>query len=196
MADGYDSFLSPSGSVDRIDGGVDSRVYRHLRPDERVLWIGGPDPDVRFCPADAVIVPFSAIPVSVLMTMAIKDVVSGGRLIPNLVVAGIVLCFGALMLPGRFFFKRRGRLRTRYAITTKRALIVKGGRSLREVPLHSLPMAIHHSRDGSHLSMAIGDSGRRWMWFDETTASDRPPLFAFYDATDPDALLAALNQAA
>ncbi|MFJ4657324.1 hypothetical protein ACIP5Y_39165 [Nocardia sp. NPDC088792] len=191
MGESYDDFVPVPGSVDRVGGGGESRIFRHLRAGEQVLWLGGPDPGVRFTPADVFVIPFYLVWVAG-WTAFLAWMIASGILIP-LVVGVPSLCVGAYPLVGKFFLKGRLRRRTGYAVTTGRALIAEGTRTLREVPLPSLPMSIRHSRDGRHVSVAIGECGRWWMFADEIAAGKRVPAFAFYDVADPDGLLAALN---
>lgn len=193
MASGYDDRPAPSGAVDRVGGGGESRIFRHLRAGEQVLWLGGPDPDVRLTPADWFILPLHVVWI-VGWTVFLAWMIASGVLIP-LVVGVPALCAGAYPIVGKFVLKGRIRRRTAYAVTGGRALIAEGTRTLREAPLHSLPMSIRYSRDGRHISVAIGECGRWWTLYDEITAGKRAPAFAFYDVANPDGLLAALNKA-
>jgi hypothetical protein len=38
-----------------------AQLQLYLRPGEQLLWSGRPDPNVRFTPADAFLVPFSIL---------------------------------------------------------------------------------------------------------------------------------------
>ncbi|MFE3194134.1 hypothetical protein ACFXHA_34370 [Nocardia sp. NPDC059240] len=185
------SEYSWSGVADRDGEGLDFRIHRHLRGDERLVWLGGPDPDARFIVTDFFEIPFgllfaagSMLPLAVLF--------SGGPVIPFAVIGPLFLCSGLYAAVGRIIRKRWLRQRTRYAVTTERALIAVGTRSLREAPLHILPMSFRHSRDGRHVTVIIGGNGKPAPLDETSMLSKRKDVFAFYDVPNPDALLAAL----
>jgi hypothetical protein len=44
-----------------MDADAQLQLEPHLRPGERLLWCGGPDPLVRLTPADGFLIPFSML---------------------------------------------------------------------------------------------------------------------------------------
>ncbi|GAB2534858.1 hypothetical protein [Nocardia heshunensis] len=192
--DEYDGRYAWSGVADRGGDGVDFRIHRHLRADEQLLWLGGPDPDARFIVTDFFEIPFGLL-FAAGSTAPLAVAFSGGPVIPFGVVGPLFLCAGLYAAGGRIFRKRWLRQRTRYAITTKRALIAVGTRALREAPLHTLPMSFRHSRDGRHVTVIIGGNGKPSPLDETSMLSKRKDVFALYDVPTPDALLAALATA-
>jgi hypothetical protein len=109
---------------------------------------------------------------------------------------------------GRFAYKRYRKGRTSYGITTQRALVVTA-QTFADMPLQHQPVTVRRTRDGRHASVVFGSTpspGRgspfraSGSWYCANTGLD--PLargaglpFAFYDVADPDAMLAALEQA-
>ncbi|MCW2995035.1 MAG: hypothetical protein JWQ18_2530, partial [Conexibacter sp.] len=179
-----------------------ARLAPYLRPGERLLWSGRPDPDVTFTAADVYLIPFSLLWAGFVVVWeltAITEVDGGaGWLFPLWGIPFVLV--GAYMLVGRFFAKRRRKRKTVYGVTDERALVAVGDDSLSDSPIRHVPVSRRRSRDG-HLSVTFGsapsgsskmyaNSGMELMSFRSTN------LVAFYDVADADGLSAALDQAA
>jgi hypothetical protein len=184
-------------------------LQRYLRPGEDLLWAGRPDPRVWFAPADAFLVPFSILWCAFAIFWEC-GVVAGGA--PGFfAVWGIpFVAAGLYMVAGRFAYKRYGKGRTVYGVTGQRALIV-APRGFADLPLHYQPVTVRRTRDGRHASVDFGSTafpgrtsafrsrrGPTWYYANtglEPWARGTGLQFAFYDVADPDAMLAALDQA-
>jgi len=82
-----------------------------LRPGERLLWIGRPDPKVRFTQADLYLIPLSILWCVLAIGWEVGASRESGGPVPNIwgipfVAAGLYLVFG------RFFSKRYQKRRT------------------------------------------------------------------------------------
>lgn len=183
-------------------GGYDdpaAQLAPYLRPGERLLWSGRPDPDVRFAPADAFLVPFSVMWCGFFLFFEVDALRSGGQRFFVLwgvpfVVAGIYFVYG------RFVYKRRLKLRTAYGVTSNRALVALGDTSLHDSPLKHVPTSVRRFRDGSHASVTFGNPpgdfiSRAYANTGMEFFGRGSPPVAFYDVADVQALLAALERA-
>jgi hypothetical protein len=187
----------------RDDRGVTpyERLQPYLRPQEEVLWAGGPDATVLFSSADVFVVPFSLMWGAFVIFWEVAVVSSGG---PAFFVAwGIpFVLIGLYMIFGRFIYKRRQRRRTLYAITDQRALALVGDRTLTDTPVKYQPVTIKRSRDGRHASVIIGNGIGPWrgaamyantgMDFFSRSAG---AFSGFFDVADPDERLMAVEKA-
>jgi hypothetical protein len=179
-----------------------------LRPDERLLWCGHPDPGVWFTPADAFMIPFSLLWTGFAIFWEAGVVTEGG---PGFsAVWGVpFVALGIYLVFGRFIYKHYRKKRTSYWITTERAAVIVGPGLLADSPVLHQPVTIKRSRDARHASVAIGNAtepGRAfgfrrtpsWSYantgLEALTRSASLPV-AFYDVADPDAMLIALEQA-
>lgn len=171
-----------------------------LRPGERLLWSGRPDPAVRFAPSDAFVVPFSVMWTGFTVFWELEAVATDAPLFFRL--WGIpFLAVGGYFTIGRFVVKARKKRRTSYAVTDHRALVLIGGRVVSDMPLRDQPLTIRRSRSGRHVSVVLG-SGLPWPRAGAyaNTGLDGieftgGPQSAFYDVADPEPLLAALDAA-
>jgi hypothetical protein len=171
-----------------------------LRPGERLLWSGRPDPAVRFTSGDLFLVPFG------IMFFAFSlfweaAVIFGGAPFFFMLWGIPFVAMGGYMLFGRFVYKRRTKLRTMYGLTNERILIAVTARSRRESPIKGIETGITRSRDGSHVSVTFGPQptyGRGY--YSPNTgmnvfSGNAAGGLAFYDVADADQLLAALETA-
>jgi hypothetical protein len=183
------------------------------QPGERVLWEGGPDASVVFSKQDLFLVPFSLLWGGFAIFWE-AGVTSTGWSFGT--VWGVpFVAVGLYLIVGRFFYKRWDRRRTRYAITDKRAVLIRSeGRQVREADVATAPMQTERSRDGRHGSIiwtltGVLPQGQRpyasWSGRMNTPAFLRGtgwPLvernmtseMAFLDVEDFDDLLQAVNQ--
>jgi hypothetical protein len=119
-----------------------------IRPGERIVGRGGPDPRVVFAPQDLLLVLLSLVWTGFFVFAAFNS--SPGRPAAGLLWVSPFLAFGSYIVLGRFIVKPIGRHRTRYALTNQRAVEISGsGRVLGEAALHA-PLEIRHRRDGRH----------------------------------------------
>jgi len=195
---------SPS-SWDRAAG---TRLW--IRPDERVLWRGGPDPEVTFGPEDKFLIPLSLMwgGFAAFWEIGVSEVGSGlGSIVGiPLVVIGLYLIFG------RFAYKRWTRRHTRYAISDQRIIVTRhAGRHVQSMARVD-PFQITRRRGGIHATLLwqvpgwqptarrrpyVGAStslGPHWRdsgW--PVAMSQRRGIVGFYDVTRVDQALAALH---
>ncbi len=178
-----------------------------LAPGERLLWEGRPDPDRHFTLADAFLVPFYALFLgfSIFWTaMALRG--SAPYFFPIFgslfIVIGLYACFG------RFVVKWFSKLRTRYVVTDRRA-IIRSPWSTREVRLSSAHVETKTTGKGRHVTVIFSNPtlpprvgfsfGRTWS--QEQLRNTGMDLFAggltpaFYDVADVDGLRRALEPA-
>jgi hypothetical protein len=173
------------------------RVKASLRSSEQLLWVGEPDPDVRFTQFDRFFVPFSVLWAGFAVFWELAAISSGD---PFFILFGIPFVAAAgYITVGRFVYKRRRKLGTAYGVTTERALVV-ADRSLRDTPIVGVPTTVRWTRDARHLDITFGTNSSRLGWpsyantgmevFDPTAE-----VFAFHDVADGHAVLDAIEQA-
>ncbi len=171
----------------------------YLRPGERLLWSGRPDPAVHLTVADVFLIPFGLLwtGFSVFWTFGVA---AGGAPLPSVLFGLPFVLFGLYMLVGRFVYKARRKRRTAYGVTTERVLVAVGDASLSDSPVRYQPVAVRRSRSGRHTTAVIGRSGR-WpgpvyantgMEFLDPFAGDGVGL---YDVADGRGLQLALDRA-
>ncbi len=116
----------------------------HLGPDERVLWQGQPSTALFVMRGyDGFLIPFSIffaiVSVGVLILGALTD--------PVFLGVGVIFTVATIYMGlGRFFVSQSRRKATRYALTTRRALIAEGSKALKGVAL-TPDLAVTHRRD-------------------------------------------------
>jgi hypothetical protein len=177
-----------------------TRILPLLRQGEQLLWVGQPDPRVRFTGADAFLVPFSILWGGFAVFWEIMAVSSVKQ--PFFVLWGIpFVVVGLYFIFGRFILKARRKLATVYALTARRAIVCTGDRSVADSPVSGMPTRVDRSRDGRHVSVTFGSQGLSGLFgMYQNTGLDFFSLglgqtVAFYDVEDGDGLLAALDQA-
>ena len=154
---------------------------------------------MRFTSADAFLVPFSLMWGGFALFWEASVLVAGGPLF--FALWGIpFVAMGLYFIFGRFVYKRRKKLRTAYGVTNDRAIVAVGDTSLTEMPIKQVATSQHRTRDGRHVSVTFGDVGRPWERVYGNTGMEvfgwgATPV-AFYDVSEPDALLAALETGA
>jgi hypothetical protein len=173
-------------------------LHRYLRPGERLLWSGGPDPAVLFSPKDIFLIPFSLMWGGFAIVWEGTVVASGDGALFMLWGIPFVL-IGLYMIAGRFFYKRRRKQKTVYGLTEERALVAVGDSSLSDTPTKYVPASIRRARDGRHVSVSFGGSGGPGRYyantgmdfFDWRGSGD----VAFFDVADVEGMLRALDRA-
>jgi hypothetical protein len=176
----------------------EEQLREYVRPGERLLWIGRPDPDVLFTASDLFVVPFSLLWGGFAFFWEGSVIVTGAG--PLFVLWGIpFVAIGLYMIVGRFFYKRRRKRRTAYALTDERALVAVGSTSLAESPVRNVPLNVRRSRDGRHLTVTFGSGGLSGRMYANTGLDAfgwwAPAPVAFFDVDDVEGLRAALDRA-
>jgi hypothetical protein len=161
-----------------------------LAPGERVEWTGRPNPSVIFHAEDWVLVPFTLLIAgfTVLWTLAAAGVLKGTKLTSGhphpLVWVYAVACLiaGQFFLWGRFIVAYRQKLRTYYALTDKRAMVVYVvGRRKKVISAYyaTLPMIDKRVRGDGIGSIGFGGVIKRLRG-----RYDPPPPPTFEDVDD------------
>jgi hypothetical protein len=166
---------------------------------------------VIFSSRDVIAIPFSLVWLTIAITIAAGSHFAGAP--PAFSAVGILfVLIGIYLLAGRFITQWISKRRTVYGITGDRVLI-QAGSSFRDCPVKGGSMAIRRRRNGRHATVVfepfgsyitysaptmtgppMGDSGIPTM---RPSGSRRvaPGAITFSDVPEPDALLAAINQA-
>ena len=173
-----------------------SRVLPLLRHGEQLLWVGQPDPRVRFTGADAFLVPFSILWGGFAVVWEVMAIASVRQ--PLFMIWGIpFVLVGLYFIFGRFIFKKRRKITTIYALTNSRAIVCTGDRSVSDSPVIGMPTKVDRARDGRHVSVTFGQQGIGGMYQNtglEAFSLGLGQAVAFYDVDDTDGLLGALDQ--
>jgi hypothetical protein len=117
---------SPSG-WDREAG---TRLW--IRPNERLLWRGGPDPKVNFGPEDRFLIPVSLLwgGLAIFWEIGASRLGWGFGSLWDILFVLIGLC----LIVGRLIYKRWIRSHTRYAISDQRIIVPrKAGRLVQSI---------------------------------------------------------------
>lgn len=114
------------------------RFERYLDPGERILWAGGPPGGLMLRRKDLLLIPFSLFFVgfSLFWTAGVAGVSRGGEGAPApfLFVGLAFVGIGLFLAFGRFVVDAIQRRGTAYALTDRRALILRRG-NLKSMPL-------------------------------------------------------------
>jgi hypothetical protein len=177
------------------------QVHRRLRADEQLLWVGAPDAGVWFTSEDVDLIPFS------ILWCGFMIVIGWQAPFPFRLWFILLVVIGLYFVAGRFFYKNYRKRSTMYAVTTKRAMMLRP-RSFVDLPLKNQPADVRWSRNGRHASVTFLSTlppepplwVRRGVVPGPNTGMDlhfgntsRP--FAFYDVANPDTMIDALIQA-
>lgn len=192
-----------------VDPALTTRLQLPLRPGEELLWAGRPDPAILFRPADVIAVPVSLVWLGVALLWEFGVRWAGAPGAFEFVGVPFVL-IGVYLVAGRFgtrWFRKR---KTVYGITAER-VIVQTGRSFKETPVQGGSMSVRRRR--RHATVVFEPFGSYYA-YDAPTMTG-PPMagsgiptmstptrrrvapgsLIFADVADPDAMLAAINQA-
>jgi hypothetical protein len=187
------------------------RLQPYLRPGEQLLWCGRPDTAVVFTAADIIAIPFSIVWLGIAIAWQAGVRASGApAAFRDLGVPFLLI--GLYLVAGRFITRLFRKRKTVYGITSQRVIIQVGG-SFRESPVKGGSMAVRRRRHGRHATVVfepfgsyyayaaptmtgppMGDSGIPTMSGPSRTRV-APGSITFADVADPDAMLAAINQA-
>ncbi|HZN60810.1 MAG TPA: hypothetical protein VFC90_00260 [Planctomycetota bacterium] len=160
---------------------VDPAIEKELQPRENVLWAGRPAQGVRLRRSDALLIPFSLLWGGFAVFWEWQALSMGAPLHFALFGVPFVL-IGMYIIFGRFLVDSWQRSRTRYALTSARAIIVCG----RET--HSLSLGLLGSvalREGRgslgtvQLGPYTGRPGMEWLAGSAWPGIGRfnPPMF-------------------
>ncbi|MDJ0358248.1 hypothetical protein [Paenarthrobacter sp. PH39-S1] len=176
------------------------RILPLLREGEQLLWVGQPDPRVRFTGADAFLVPFSVFWGGFAVFWEVMAITTVRQ--PLFIIWGIpFVLLGLYFIFGRFIVKKRGKIATVYALTNSRAIVCSGDRSVADSPVTGMPSKVDRARDRRHVSVTFGYQGFVGpVGMYQNTGLDvfslgRGRAVGFYDVGDTDGLLGALDQA-
>jgi len=166
-----------------------------LLPDETIQWTGRPNPAVVFHREDLYVIPFSLMwggfAIFWLLTASgIWDVWTQ-RPNHNFGLFGIIwgtpfVIMGQYMIWGRFVYQRWKKLRTYYALTNRRALIVGQGwrgRTSSSAYFDGLAMVDKYVRADGIGSISFGGPVRG-EWTSGRNNPPRPPTFDDVDNAD------------
>jgi len=178
-----------------------ARLQPYLRPGEDLLWCGRPDPAVFFNSADVIAIPFSLVWLGIAVAIQQGASVLGGPQIFR-TVADVFVAIGIYLVAGRFVTRWINKRRTVYGITNDRVLI-QVGRSFRESPVKGGSMAVRRRLRGRHATVVFEPFGSYIVTQPgvmtgtgmPTSRRVAPGQIRFADVANPDAMLAAINQA-
>ncbi|MDO4918050.1 hypothetical protein [Kocuria sp.] len=174
------------------------RLQPLLRPGEKLLWSGQPDPRVHFMPFDAFLVPFSVLWCAFAVWWTWLAFTKDGRPGWFPLVGLLFVAMGLYFVVGRFVVKARRKRHTVYGLTDTRAIVVEGDRKISDVRVEDESAQVRKHRDGVHVEVIFGSSGLQTAYLNsgmEGFSPGRPSPVAFFDVADGDALLRELNRA-
>ncbi|MEG8035170.1 hypothetical protein QP157_07530 [Sphingomonas sp. LR61] len=179
----------------------------HLGPDEHLYWAGTSDPAKLFTGRDGFLVPFSLFWTGFIL-FAVADVVRNGYLGVGAIIPIVLSLVGLHLVFGRFFVKAHRKRTTVYAVTDRRALIIRPN-TTREVPVGRTDRTITWTGGRRHCSVEwnTGDpSGVAAFFAGGATAKIYantgldglfgPQVFAFWDVRDGEELVRELDRVA
>ena len=188
---------------------VAAQIEPSLRPGEQLLWCGRPDPSVVLVAADIILVPFSLVWLGFALAWEAGTKSIGAPVAFQGAGVPFVL-IGVYLVAGRFVTRWLRRRRTIYGITSDRVIVQAGG-SFRETPVRGGSMSVRHRRNGRHATVVFEPFGSYYV---TDTAMTGPPMadtgvatmsttrrrvapgsLTFDNVADPEAMLAAINQA-
>jgi hypothetical protein len=159
---------------------MDIDLQRQLLPGEQVVWEGHPPTGLLLRSEDVVAIPLSALWCGFVIYWNVAVWIENGSLFFKLVgAAGLVL--GLQFVVGRFWTDRRIRRRTRYVVTDRRVLFLKGrGSPAKSFDIRRLPALEVDARTDGSGTIRFGSSGSMFsgpnsgFW---PGASDATPQF-------------------
>jgi hypothetical protein len=193
---------------------ITQMLQGQLRPGEELVWSGMPARGALIGRGDGYFIPFSILWLTFACFWEFGATQTGGGVFFGL--WGIpFIAIGLYAVAGRFVYKRYSHGRTAYGVTRDRALIVTPT-SFRDQPLAGVPVTVYRSHGGRRATVLMSTpdvmpprvgvlgtrrsrSARAYAMYANTGME---PLmrsavwpFAFYDVDNPDAMLAAIDQA-
>jgi len=104
---------------------MDQKTKKYLDPGERVIWEGIPYQGIMFHRGDIFVVPFSILWFGFALFWEGTVLVTGAP-IPFLIFGSFFVVVGFYFFIGRFLVDKYRRMKTSYALTDRRVLIVSG----------------------------------------------------------------------
>jgi hypothetical protein len=140
-----------------IDPAIADQFGPYLAPGERIIWTGLPRQGVMFAPFDVLLIPFSLLWGGFAIFWEATVLMSHAPWFFGLWGIPFVLV-GLFMIFGRFFADAWVRARTLYALTDRRALVIKaiGWRSFNSAPLGASVSVKNQSADRGTIEFASG----------------------------------------
>jgi hypothetical protein len=201
----------PGDAAYPSDPALTALLKPSLRPGEQLLWCGRPDPSVVFVAADIFVVPFSIVWLGVALLWELGAQSIGAPAAFRLVGVPFLL-IGVYILAGRFVARYFRKRKTIYGITGER-VIVQARSVFRETPVQGGSMSVRRRRNGRHATVVFEPFGSYYTV--DAPGMTGPPMpgtgmptmgapsrrrvapgsLVFADVADPDAMLAAINQA-
>lgn len=116
------------------------QIETKLRPGERLLWAGQPDPGALFQATDIVIMPLNLFRLVLAVVLIAVSIVAGSGIFVVFGVAALLISVYAV--GGRIVVLGLARKRTYYAVTDRRVVIVTTlmGEKVQSLPLDELAM--------------------------------------------------------
>lgn len=178
---------------------------KELLQGERILWIGQPDPSVRFAKADAFLIPFSILwggfalfweGAALTAVGASKD--PAALIFPLFGIPFVVI--GLYFIFGRFWYKAKKKKRTYYAVTDKRVLVLSDffSRHFEAAFINSIPVINKSVKTSGTGTIIFGNTnffatmyGNTGMDFFASYYGVSAP--AFYDIKDVESVYQQVN---
>ena len=180
----------------------ESLFERDLGRGERIVWTGQPDAKRIFTSADLFLVPFSLVwgGFALYWEATVLGLTGGPPAPPAFMVFGVpFVVLGLYFMFGRFFYQRWAKQNTYYALTNRRALIVRHlrGRSVDAIMLDSAPSIQVSTRADGSGTIVFGTTTP----FDAIYGNTGLTFFrrgvytpAFYDIPDVEAVARQINE--
>ena len=164
-------------------------LERHLSPDERIEWVGKPDPAKHFTRADVFLIPFSILWGGFAIFWEASAIGGGGGFFALWGIPFVAI--GLYFIGGRFIYKANRKRRTTYAVTDRRVLtLVRGrrGESVDAMYLRSIPSIATNADSDGRGNVEFGVSSPAAGWYAnsgmELFGRGQSAGLGFYDIDD------------
>jgi hypothetical protein len=173
-----------------------------LLKDEEILWSGQPDPSVHFNRADRFWIPVGLSNFLIGLVMHF-DLVTESTTLFFPIFSIILITIGVFMLVVRFIFKSWSKRRTFYAITNRRALVLRDSRArkVHAVYLSRIPVTEKTVRADGVGTVYFGtpELARTFQYYGNTgmewpSPFATPEALAFYDIRGVDGVYDLANR--
>jgi hypothetical protein len=180
----------------------ESLFERDLDPNEKIVWTGQPDARRVFSLADLFLVPFSLVwgGFALYWEASVLGWTGGPPAPPAFAAFGVpFVVLGLYFIVGRFIYQYWVKRNTYYALTNRRALIVRQlrGRHVDSIPLASIPSLSTSTRSDGSGTVIFGPS----TFFDALYGNTGLSFFrrgvytpAFFDIPDVQSVAAQVEQ--
>ena len=194
-----------------LDSTVESVIQTELTPDERIHWVGKPDPSVIFASSDLFAIPFSlmwggfaifweynAISIPSKMHTGGNPGSYFGYIFPLWGIPFVGM--GLYMIFGRFFYKAWKKTKTTYAVTNKRVIVVTQGFSqqVQAQFLDQIPQISKSTGSNGVGSLTFGNLGFGGMYANSRLSffgsRYNQGILGFYDIHDAESVYQLINK--